>query len=233
MDDSNMHAGHRERMISRLEQQGEQTFETHELLEMMLYSCVKRADTNPLAHRIIDRFGSLNAAFNAKREELLQVEGVGNATAQMIITLRAVIMRLLQESVKRGEQLSDSAQVREYCSGLFKFADSEQVRIICIDGSYRFISQCVVSTGSIEQVTVDIMKIMEQILAKRCPIVILTHNHPMGTEIPSTEDKRITRSLYNLLEKAGVYLADHIVVGTGGSLSMRESKLLPDVWNEL
>lgn len=233
MEDNNMHAGHRERMITRLIEQGEQTFETHELLEMLLYSSVKRADTNPLAHRLIDRFGSLNAVLNAKREDLMQVNGVGNATAQMIITMRAVIVRLLQESVKRGEQLSDSVQVREYCEGLFKFADSEQVRIICIDSSYRFISQNIVSTGSIEQVTVDVMKIMEQILAKRCPIVILTHNHPRGTEIPSAEDKRITRNLYNLLEKAEVYLADHIVVGSGGSFSMREGKLLPDVWNEL
>ncbi len=49
-----MHAGHRERMISRLKEFGSEGFQSHELLEMMLYSSFKQCDTNPIAHRLID-----------------------------------------------------------------------------------------------------------------------------------------------------------------------------------
>lgn len=229
----NMHEGHRERMMTRLREQGADSFESHELLEMMLYSSCKRADTNPVAHRLISRFGSLSGVFGASEEELMEVEGVGPATAQMITVLCANISRMLAESVQKGEQLSGSGAVKEYCAGLFRFADTEQVRMLYLDSEYRFVSQGIISTGSVEQVKPDMLRIIEQAAQKRCPIVILTHNHPKGSELPSNEDKILTRNLFNLLERAGIYLADHIIIGMHGSLSMRENGMLPDIWNEL
>ena len=65
-----MHAGHRERMISRLKEFGSEGFQSHELLEMMLYSSFKQCDTNPIAHRLIDRFGTLSGVFSASENEL-------------------------------------------------------------------------------------------------------------------------------------------------------------------
>lgn len=233
MSNKNLHEGHRERMMQKLRRHGAESFQTHELLEMMLYSSCKRADTNPVAHRLIDKFGSLSGVFSAGEEELCEVEGVGTATAQMIIVLRANIMRMLAESVQKGELLSGSGAVKEYCAGLFKFADTEQVRMLYLDGEYRFISQTIISTGTIEQVKPDMLRLIEQAAAKRSPIVILAHNHPKGSELPSNEDKILTRNLFNLLEKAGIYLADHIIIGMHGSLSMRENGMLPDIWSEL
>ena len=101
----NMHAGHRERMINRLKEQGGESFQSHELLEMMLYSSFRQCDTNPIAHRLIDRFGTLSGVFSASETELCEVEGVGRSTAQMIIVLRANIERMLSESVQKGEML--------------------------------------------------------------------------------------------------------------------------------
>lgn len=101
-----MHAGHRERMISRLKEFGSEGFQSHELLEMMLYSSFKQCDTNPIAHRLIDRFGTLSGVFSASENELCEVEGVGRSTAQMIIVLRANIERMLSESVQKGVRCS-------------------------------------------------------------------------------------------------------------------------------
>ena len=213
-----MHAGHRERMISRLKEFGSEGFQSHELLEMMLYSSFKQCDTNPIAHRLIDRFGSLSGVFSASENELCEVEGVGRSTAQMIIVLRANIERMLSESVQKGEVLGASGAVKDYCMGLFRFVDTEQLRMIFLDSEYCFMSQEIISTGALEQVRPD--------------IVVMTHNHPRGSEMPSTEDKIMTRNLFNLLEKAGIYLADHVIVGMHGSLSMRENGILPDIWND-
>lgn len=233
MSEKNMHDGHRERMLNRLREQGADSFETHELLEMMLYSSSKRCDTNPVAHKLIDKFGSLSGVFSASEKELREVQGVGAATAQMIIVLRANIMRMLSESVVKGEPLSGSGAVKDYCAGLFRFADAEQVRMIFLDSEYRFVSQEIISTGTIEQVKPDVLKLIEKVAARRCPIVVLAHNHPKGSEMPSQEDKILTRNIFNLLERAGIYLADHIIVGMHGCLSMRENDMLPDIWNEL
>lgn len=228
----NMHAGHRERMISRLKEQGSESFQSHELLEMMLYSSFKQCDTNPIAHRLIDRFGTLSGVFSASENELCEVEGVGRSTAQMIIVLRANIERMLSESVQKGEMLGTSGAVKDYCMGLFRFVDTEQLRMIFLDSEYCFMSQEIISTGALEQVRPDMMRLLEKAVQKRCPIVVMTHNHPRGSEMPSTEDKIMTRNLFNLLEKAGIYLADHVIVGMHGSLSMRENGILPDIWND-
>ena len=229
----NIHSGHRERMLNRLREQGGEGFESHELLEMMLYSSYKQCDTNPIAHRLIDKFGSLSGVFYASEKELAEVEGVGAATAQMIMVLRANIERMLSESVQKGEMLGASGAVRDYCTGLFRFADTEQLRMLFLDGEYCFVSQEIISTGALEQVHPDMMRLLEKAVQKRCPIVVLAHNHPKGSEMPSNEDKLMTRNLYNLLEKAGIYLADHIIVGMHGSLSMRENGILPDIWNDV
>lgn len=133
-----MHAGHRERMISRLKEFGSEGFQSHELLEMMLYSSFKQCDTNPIAHRLIDRFGTLSGVFSASENELCEVEGVGRSTAQMIIVLRANIERMLSESVQKGEMLGASGAVKDYCMGLFRFVDTEQLRMIFLDSEYCF-----------------------------------------------------------------------------------------------
>ncbi len=217
-------------MQSRLASKGTESFESHELLEILLYSTCKRCDTNPVAHRLIKRFGSLTAVFGADAEQLMEVEGVGAASANMIVAVNANMKRILEESVRKGESLRESQKAKDYCTGLLKFEKTEQLRMIFLDNEYRFVSQEIISNGSIEQVKPDMLSIMKQIVDKRCSIVMITHNHPHGSEIASKEDKQLTRMLFNLLEKADIYLADHIIVGMHGSLSMRENELLPDIW---
>ena len=93
----------------------------------MLYSSFKQCDTNPIAHRLIDRFGTLSGVFSASENELCEVEGVGRSTAQMIIVLRANIERMLSESVQKGEMLGASGAVKDYCMGLFRFVAENDI----------------------------------------------------------------------------------------------------------
>ena len=88
-----MHAGHRERMISRLKEFGSEGFQSHELLEMMLYSSFKQCDTNPIAHRLIDRFGTLSGVFSASENELCEVEGVGRSTLTTVFPVSLLLIR--------------------------------------------------------------------------------------------------------------------------------------------
>ena len=138
-----------------------------------------------------------------------------------------LIRQFLDQAAAQGP-----GAVKDYCMGLFRFVDTEQLRMIFLDSEYCFMSQEIISTGALEQVRPDIMRLLEKAVQKRCPIVVMTHNHPRGSEMPSTEDKIMTRNLFNLLEKAGIYLADHVIVGMHGSLSMRENGILPDIWND-
>ena len=80
-----VHTGHRARMRERFLRDGAETLDTHELLEMLLYHAIAQKDTNPLAHALLDRFGSLEGVFGATKEELCTVSGVGEKIAAFLL----------------------------------------------------------------------------------------------------------------------------------------------------
>lgn len=95
-----MHENHRLRLRRRYQTSGLDDFEDHNILELLLFSSIPRKDTNPIAHRLIDRFGSLRGVFAATEEELCSVEGVGIVTARMITSsANAMIFRILRGCV--------------------------------------------------------------------------------------------------------------------------------------
>ena len=88
--ESDLHANHRQRMRRRFEQQGGFSgFAEHEVLEYILYLALPRVDTNPLAHRLIDRFGGLCQVLEASEADILTVEGAGPAVARLLTTMHA------------------------------------------------------------------------------------------------------------------------------------------------
>ena len=87
-----VHEGHRSRKKEQFRAHGLDAFADHEVLELLLYYAVPRQDTNPIAHRLMQKFGSLEAVFSADRETLEEVEGVGE-NASTLLTLMLPLMR--------------------------------------------------------------------------------------------------------------------------------------------
>ncbi len=83
----NIHAGHRARMKERFRKEGLDGFSPHEVLELLLYEYIPRIDTNPLAHRLMERFGSLLGVLQASVDELCGVPGIGKKTAEAIVAM--------------------------------------------------------------------------------------------------------------------------------------------------
>ena len=85
--DARVHGGHRSRMKEKMMHFGDQIFDDHELLEMLLYQAIPMRDTNPIAHRLLATFGSLEGVFQATKEELVLVDGVKEKTAELILSV--------------------------------------------------------------------------------------------------------------------------------------------------
>ena len=83
-DVKNIHSGHRQRMREKAYKNGFDSFEQHELLEMLLYATVPQKDTNPIAHNLINSFGSFHAVFEAPVEELMKVSGMTKTSAFLL-----------------------------------------------------------------------------------------------------------------------------------------------------
>ena len=88
-----LHDGHRARKKEQFRRHGLDGFADHEVLELLLYYAIPRRDTNETAHRLLQKFGSLQNVFSAEAEELARVEGVGESAALFLTLLPAVQKR--------------------------------------------------------------------------------------------------------------------------------------------
>jgi len=83
-----IHDGHRQRMKSRFQKNGLSDFNEHEVLELLLFYCIPRRDTNEIAHNLIARFGSLAKVLDAPLNHLQEVEGMGENAANFLSLIR-------------------------------------------------------------------------------------------------------------------------------------------------
>lgn len=224
-----IHDGHRQRMRERFLKTGIEGFSDHEVLEMLLFYCVPRKDTNEIAHNLINHFGSYTQVLQASLSELEKVEGVGRSIAMYIAILRESY-RYLAISKPRTNPVIDSydhliSYMRNYYFGF----QNEVVYLLCLDAMSALIECVKITEGSINSASISIRKILDVALRYRATSVILAHNHPGGLAFPSDEDRETTYRLADTLSAAGIILADHIILSEHDSLSMVKAGLYKPV----
>lgn len=218
----NIHAGHRERLRNRYMADGIGGFSDHELLELLLGFTIPRADTNPIAHRLIDEFSSLKGVFEARPEQLKKVRGMGAGSAVFIAMIRDCFRRYEQCSALETKQLANRKAAQEYCLSLSAGERNEQFRVICLDTRCKLLGTRKITDGTLNEVAAYPRVVVETALNYNAHSVILTHNHPGGTLAPSREDIASTLQLQRLLGGLGVILLDHIIVAGLNTYSMVE-----------
>lgn len=203
-------------------------FADHEVLELLLYYAVPRQDTNPIAHRLMEKFGSLDAVFAADRAALEEVEGIGE-NASTLISLMFPLMRRIRASSGAHETiLSDTEQAGAYFLDLFFGEREEKLYEACLDAKGRLLACHLVAEGDTESVQLNMRKIVENALKCGASSVLLAHNHPSGVALPSPADNATTLSVFDALRTVGVELADHIIVADDDFVSLRHNGLLPE-----
>ena len=101
-----VHDGHRRRMRERFRREGLDGFADHEVLELVLFDCIPNGNVNPLAHELLDTFGSLHGVLEARMDQLLAVKGVGERTAAHLATLLPLFRRYQQSVCAGSKRLS-------------------------------------------------------------------------------------------------------------------------------
>lgn len=226
----NVHSGHRARMKQRFREHGLDNFSDHQVLELLLFYVIPRRDVNPIAHALLDTFGSLYAVFEAPVSALKKVPGVGEQTAELIRLIPQINRRYLISKQSGDGCLNDSRKAGAYLVPRFMYERDEVVLLVCLDGNCRVIHCQEIARGETNSTTVSVRKVVEIALAQNSTSVILAHNHTSGIALPSQEDLITTRQLAKALSMVNVQLADHIVVADDDFVSMADSGALQDSW---
>lgn len=224
--EKNLHAGHRERMRKRFQEHGLDSFQDHEVLELLLFQAQPRKDMNPIAHRMLERFGSLEAVFEASEEELRQVKGIGESAAFLVKLIPQIARRYMMEKASNDNILDSTDTAGEYFVPRFMYERAEVVYLACLDTRHRVICCREIGRGVVNYAEINIRRIVELALANHAAGVILAHNHTSGIAIPSKEDQASTHQIQRALRLVGIELIDHIVVGGDDFVSMANSGML-------
>lgn len=225
MNNNSLHTGHRDRLRQRFIKEGLDGFNEINALELLLFYCVPRKDTNDLAHRLLDRFGSYSNVLNAPYEELKKVYGVSDYVATYLKLQGEAVRYYLTNRKIDGTVVRTSADYGELLCTYFEGRPNEMVFLLCLDAKCKVICCREIAEGSVNIAGVSIRKIVDAALSSNATSVVLAHNHPSGIAVPSGEDIHTTFQAYEALRAVEVILLDHIIVADGDFTSMVESGL--------
>lgn len=223
-----MHEGHRGRMRERFRAEGLDGFAPHEALELLLFYGRARGNVNPLAHELIDTFGSLKGVLEARPEQLMSVKGVGEETATLI-SMIIPLFRQYQVCVRKEQPyIRSRTDAKNYCLSLLAGWRTERFYAVCLSANCRVLGHRLISVGNLAEVSAYPRQVVETALNYNAHTVLICHNHPGGTLGPSQDDVRSTQKIHALLRELEIGLIDHVIIAGDQAYSMAQHGDLTD-----
>ena len=224
-----LHKNHRQRVKDRFISEGISSFADHEIFEMLLFYSIPQGDVNPLGHKLLDKFSTPKAVFDASIEELCEVDGIGQHSAVLIKMIPELAQYYASLAHRDKKQLATSYDAGTYVCGQIGCLKSEVFCVICLDSQKNILAFEILEEGTVSDANVHPRKVVECVLRHNSAAVILAHNHPSGGAYASENDRRVTRQLCTILEGMGIDVVDHIIAASSEKfISMSDSGLMPN-----
>ncbi len=219
------HSGHRERLRRRFIDNGLDGFEEHQALELYLFYAIPRRDTNPLAHRLLERYRNIGGVCDAPIDELERDFGLSESAATLL-KLLPEMSRLYNESKLSDTNLIDPETVGDMIARRFIGRTSEAVALLLGSAKGKILYFDIVAKGSVSSSDFPLRRIVDLAIRHNARTAYIAHNHPSGSLLPSRADVDVTKLLDSTLSSVGVHLLDHFIVADNEYASLREYDLI-------
>ena len=222
MEDGNIHKGHRQKVKQRFLANGLAGESPHHVLELLLFYAIPHRDTNPVAHALIDRFGSLSGVLRADVAELKTVPGIGENAATLLHLILPIYEAYVDDLLRTCPVVESVQELVDYMRPKFIGATVEKVYLICIGENRRLLAARKLNEGDICSCGVDFRVLASIVLETKAQNVVLMHNHPNGIALPSSDDIALTTQTSSFLRSLNVHLLNHIIVSEEHACSMAD-----------
>ncbi len=211
----------------RLQHSGPEALSAAELIAIALRTGTRRDNALELAGKLIAKYGGLSGLVRADFGELCSEYGMGKAKTAQLKAALEVGRRLgvLQPEEKyRIHSPSDAANL---VMVEMAYLDHEQLRILLLDGKNQVVGNILRYQGTVNRSVLRVAEVFRPAITNNCPGIIVCHNHPSGDPVPSPDDIDVTRQLIEAGEILEIELVDHIIIGSGRFVSLKERMKWP------
>lgn len=222
--EQNLHQGHRERLRTEfLNLKENQTMHDHKLLEMLLFYAIPRKDTNPIAHELLNAFGSFAGVLDAAPEDLIKIKGMTRNAAVLIKSILPLSRAYIESKSDMSHRFKTLEEIGKYFISKYLGIKYETVSMLCLNGKGEYLGFKFISNGDLDSTGISIRTVLEQVIKTSATAVVIAHNHPSGIALPSAQDIAITKMVADALNTISVSLADHIIIADNDYVSMAQS----------
>lgn len=217
----NLHEKHRERLLNTIKEVGFDKINDINALEFVLTLIIPRKDTNPLAHALLDQFGSFSRVLDADYSQLVHVFGLGERSATLLKLIPEIFRRYQVDKVGKTPLINTLGDMIAYFKPRLENKLKEEFIVVGLNNKGRVVAEKTVSVGGKNSVAIDKKDLSLFILNKHISSVIFAHNHPGADPRPSKADVDTTEALKDFLALNNIRLEDHIIVGEDSIFSMK------------
>lgn len=214
-----------ERPRERLAHNGANALSKAELLAILLRVGVQGMNSVQLGEKILHDLGGLSGIQRASIDEICKIDGIGPAKAAQIKAAIELGRRLVVEDPVISAAISSPSDAAELVRYEMQALPQEQLWVILLDTRNKIIKVEKVYVGSLNSSMVRLGELFKKAIEKNAASVILAHNHPSGDPTPSPEDAALTRSAVQAGKLLDIDVLDHLVIGQGRFVSMKEKGL--------
>ena len=214
-----------DRPRERLAKLGPQALNTAELIAILLRVGVRGESAVQMGQRLLQELDGLSGLHRAPFDELCAQHGIGEAKAAQIKAAIELGRRLTLESPEERPTINSPADAAALVQFEMSALEKEEMRVILLDTRNHVLDIATVAHGSLNSAQMRVGEIFTPAVRRNAAALIAAHNHPSGNPSPSPDDVAITRAMIEAGKLLDIEVLDHLVIGLGKFVSLKEKKM--------
>ncbi len=222
----NIHDGHRARLVDFAINAGLENLSDFQVVELFLSYIFPRGDTNPLAHRLLEKYETFANLIDASVEDIRAVRGMGVRSAKLVKLFNEMFDYYSCQRMGKKIKVKTQAELVDVVEEHLRLNNTENLLFFGLSASNVITHKRRFENGSSHEVGTTIMELSRFLSSAKPATLVVAHGHPYGSAVPSSTDVEAFQKINEFCFACGVRLFDSYIVGEDGVFSLKLNKFV-------